>query len=250
MDDSLHNESLLIRYLDGELSAGERALLEKRLQTDAELQQQLNDLRIAVHAVKQYGLSQKIGTIHSGMMQELKGSRPKAKLIPFRKKVRFMVAVAASVLVILVSVSLYLSSQASPDKLYEQAFVDFPVSATRGEADRLSTIETMYRQKNYEAIVNGSRSLRMDAKDSLLTGLAYLHTGRWQQAIGFFQRIAASEHNLQQDGEFYLALSYLKDRQYNDATSLFEKIARDPSHLYHARVDEDFMKKMEALKEK
>lgn len=250
MDDSLHNESLLIRYLDSELSAEEKAVLEQRLQTDAALQQQLNDLRVAVQAVKQFGLSQKVGTIHADMMQELKGSRPKAKVVSFRKKFRYVIAVAASVLLVLVSVSLYLSSQVSPDKLYEQVFVDFPVSPSRGETNHLSTIETHYQQKNYDAIINGSRSLRMDAKDSLLTGLAYLHTGSLQQAIGFFQHIASSENDLQQDGEFYLALSYLKNRQYNDATTLFEKIAGDPSHLYHARVNDDFLKKLETLKEK
>jgi hypothetical protein len=250
MDDSLHNESLLIRYLDGELSADEKALLEQRLQTDTELQQQLTDLRVAVQAVKQYGLSQKIGAIHTGMMQELKGPKPQAKVVPFRRKFRYLVAVAASVLIVLIGVSLYLSSQVSSEKLYEQAFVDFPVSASRGEGNQLSAIENHYQQKDYEAIVNGSRSLHMDAKDSLLTGLAYLHTGRAEQGISFFERIAAYGNTFQQDGEFYLALSYLKNPDYGDALPLFEKIAGNPSHLYHSRVTQNFLEDLKSLREK
>ena len=249
MDSALHNEDLLIRYLDDELTPEEKAELEQRLQTDETLRQQLNDLRMAVQAVKYYGISKKVGSIHKGMMQEIKGAQPKAKLVPLRRRFSYVMAAAASVLVVVIGLSLYFSSRVSADHLYEQAFVDFPVSPTRG-ANNLSQFERYYLEKDYNAIVSATRSLQMGAKDSLLVGLSYLHKGQEEQAIGFFQRLSAYPNELQQDGEFYLGLSYLKSSKYANALPLFEKIAANPSHLYHSRVSKDFLNDVRSLQSK
>src|SRR5688572_16054760 len=107
MADSLHNEDLLLRYLDGELTDAEKHELEERLRTEPALKEELERLQIATHAIRQYGVRQKVGSLHKEMMQELK---VKPKVIYLSKSVRVAMAVAASILVLFVGVKLYLES--------------------------------------------------------------------------------------------------------------------------------------------
>ncbi|GAA4730252.1 tetratricopeptide repeat protein [Flavisolibacter ginsenosidimutans] len=249
MDETLYNDELLIRYLDGELSAEEKTALEERLHTDKALQEQLVHLQVAVQAVKYLGTTERVQAVHAEMMKELKATN-KGKVVPFSKLVRYTMAVAASILVLFVGVRLYLNAQLSPEKLYNESFVDFNVSAARGSNENFSEIEKHYQQKAYEAVIGDVRSVNMDAKDSLLVGLAYLHQNRTPQAIGIFQRLANSANNFQQDAEFYLSLSYLKNKEYSKALPLMEKIKNTPSHLYREYVTEKVIEKTKKLNDK
>lgn len=248
MDDLVHNEDLLIRYLDGELSAVEKTALEERLQNDTALQAQLQKLQVAVQAVKNFGTTQQVAFIHAQMMQELR--HPKAKVFSISKAVRYTMAVAASVLVLFIGLQLYLSAQLSPEKLYRESFVDFNISDTRGSNTTTSEIEKQYQKKEYAAVTDAGRSTHLYAKDSLLIGLSYLQTDHTDKAISFFQNLAFSANDFQQDAEFYLSLSYLKNKNYDKALPLMQKIGGNPSHLYHNQLTEDVINKVKKLANK
>jgi len=158
-------------------------------------------------------------------------------------------AVAASILVLFIGVRIYMAAQLSPEKLYNQAFVDFNASDTRSVNSSLSEIEKHYQQKDYNGVTNAVRTIRLDSKDSLLLGLAYLQSERTNQAISIFQNLASSANDFQQDGEFYLSLSYLKNRAYEKALPLMQKIEANPAHLYHQQFTNDFTEKVKDLKE-
>ena len=247
MDDLLHNEEILIRYIDGELSKEEQAQLEERLRTEKNLQEELYHLQAAVLAVKQAGAVESVRAIHTEMMQERK-QQPKTKLVPFNKTIRYTLAVAASLLVLFIGVKLFQAAQLTPAKLYNEAFVDFNTAVTRGSNNALSETEKNYRDKDYEAVVNASRSVNLHPKDSLLIGLSYLHINRTAEAIGFFNGLASSDNAYKQDAEFYLSLSYLRNRQYDNALALIEKIRNNPAHLYHEQFSNDFMEKLKKWK--
>lgn len=248
MHENTQNDDLLIRYLDGELSAEERTRLEERLRTDAALQQELINLQVAVQAVKHLGTTKQVQAVHAEMMKELKA--PKAKVFPFSRNVRFVLLVAASLVVLFIGLKLYQASQLSPDKLYSQTFVDFNVSASRGSGGQLSPVETLYQQKKYNEVTTSVRSFNLNAEDSLLIGLSYLQTDRPAQAIGFLQNLASTANDYQQDAEFYLALSYLKVKAYDKAVPLMERIRSNPSHLYHEQLSDDVVEKVKKLRSK
>lgn len=248
MDEALHNEDLLVQYLDGELNQAEKMAFERRLQIEPQLREQLTTLQIALQAVKQFGTTQQVSAIHQEMMEEL---RPKkAKVFSIGKTVRYSMAVAASILILFIGVRLYLGAQISSENLYDDSFVDFTISSSRGANTAPSEIEKSYQQKNYDAVVSSTRSIQLDAKDSLLIGLSYLHKNNLNSAINFFQRIASTPNDFQQDGEFYLSLSYLKNKSYDKALVLMQKIAADPFHIYHDRFSNDFIEKVKELKNK
>lgn len=249
MDEILHNDEWLIRYLDGELPPGQRSELEKRLRTDAALRERLTNLQVAVQAVLQMGAAETVQSVHAEMMQELKG-RQKARVVPLRKVVRYSLAVAASILVLFAGVRLYQAAQLSPDGLYADAFVDFSVSAARGDNGNASEIEKHYGQKAYASVITDTRSLRLAAKDSLLVGLAYLQLEKPDRALAFFGPLSQSPNNFQQDAEFYLSLAHLKNKSYGKALTLMQTIKKNPAHLYHGQIDDDLLARVKKLSER
>jgi tetratricopeptide (TPR) repeat protein len=247
MDDLVHNEDLLIRYIDGELQGEEKTFLEQRLKNDISLQQQLLNLQIAIQAVKQFATVQKVESIHTQMMQELKPQAPNINVFPLKKLVRFTMAAAASILLLFIGVRLYTASQITPQKLYNESFVDLNVSATRGAGNTTSVIEGLYQQKAYTSIIK-TRTAAISSKDSLLIGLSYLQTEQPVKAIESFNQLRGGANEFQQDAEFYAALSYLKNREYDKALELMQKIINTPSHIYHNQFSEDIIKKVAKLK--
>ncbi len=250
MDDLVHNENLLMRYLDNELSTEERSAVEQRLQSDEAFRNQLLNLQVAIQAIKQWGTTQVVADVHRQMMQELKAEKPAAKVIGISKAVKYTMAVAASVLVLFIGVRLFLNTQASPDKLYNQTFVDYDLTPPRGDANQVSTIEKLYQQKNYSAVVSSVHSLQLSGKDSLLTGLSYLHNNNFSAAVHWFHALASRQNEYQQDAEFYLSLSYLKNKEYSKALPLMQTIYQNPSHLYHQQLSADVIEEVKKLNEK
>lgn len=238
---------MLVRYLDGELSAAEEAELEGRLRTDKGLQEQLANLRVAVQAVRHFGTAQQVSGIHAEMMRELR--RQEKRVVPLQKFIRYALAVAATAAVLFVGVRLIQTSQLSPQGIYADTFVDFSPSTTRGAGDNVSAIEKHYAANDHEAVIAAPRSVNLSAKDSLLLGLSYLQTTRHTQAIGIFQRLAATANDYRPDAEFYLSLSYLKNGEPKRALPLLRKINGDALHLYHERVPDETVEKVKRLSE-
>ena len=241
----LVNDELLIRYLDGDITGEEKSAIEARLRTDGSLQTQLTNLQVAAQAIRHFGTTQQVAFAHAQMMHELKSQ--KLKSVSISKALRYTMAVAASIIVLFIGVRFYLSAQLSPEKIYEESFVDFTVSGTRGGSVTISEIESSYRKKDYQAVTGAVRSTRLYAKDSLLIGLSYLHTNRPEKAIGFFQTLAFSSNDFQQDAEFYLSLSYVKNKMYEKAFPLMQKIVNNPAHLYHAQLTDGTLNKVKKL---
>ena len=158
-----------------------------------------------------------------------------------------MNAIAASILVIFISAKLFLGTGPSSQAIYNKTFVDFNVSVVRGNETSASEIEKLYGEKNYSAITTQTRSRTIGSKDSLLIGLAYLQTGKTQQAIHFFKALSLSGSNFQQDAEFYLSLSYLREKDYNRSISLMKNIAENPAHLYREQITGDVIEDVEDL---
>ena len=72
MDNSTNNRSeKLLQYLDGELPAIEKDDLEKQIAQDKDLQNELENLKLAKASIRSYGLKQKIAGIHEEMMNEV-----------------------------------------------------------------------------------------------------------------------------------------------------------------------------------
>lgn len=246
MDESLHDSEKIMNYLDGTMSGGEKSDFENELQHSPELQQQLEDLKIAIEAVRQFGTKERVGALHGEMMKELKPKQSSGKIVSIKRAVRYTLAVAAAALLILIGVQTFKYFNNSPDKLYDEAFVDYSLSAERGSKEASSKIEEQYRNGEYNKVTSDVANSNLSQKDSFLVALSFLKTGNASSAIEWLNKIdsGSSYYN---DAEFYLSLAYLKNKNYNEALSLMTKIHDDPNHPYHANISDELIEKTKQL---
>jgi len=242
------SDEILMKYLDGEMDQTEKEMFESELQKNAALKEQLEKLRVAIFSVHQYGTIEKVKTIHSEMMQELSSIHKESRVVPMRKIVRYSLAIAASVIIILVGINLFTPSQLSPDKLYNEAFVDYDASTVRGNEIQTDAAK-LYQARDYSSVITKANSKNLSQKDSLLVGLSYLKTNKLSEAINWFSSISANNPT-KQDAEFYLAMTYLKNRDYNRALGLMEQIHSDPNHVYRNQFSDDYINKIKKLSSK
>lgn len=137
MDNSTPNmTTLLIDHIDGVLPAAENLRLEKQLATDSIIKEEWENLLGTTEAVKLYGLQQKIGAIHREMMTELQ--TPVRTISPVRRIVRYAVAVAASVLLVVLGITGYNFYKLSPDKVFTDNYSSYELSNTRGTGSEIT----------------------------------------------------------------------------------------------------------------
>jgi tetratricopeptide (TPR) repeat protein len=246
MSESLHSDEQIIDYLDGLMGADERDAFESELAKDPGLKERLEDLRVAREAVKQFGTRERVGSLHKEMMKELKQDRSPAKVINMRKAVRITMAVAASLLLIVVGVKFFNASN-SPEQLYNDTFVDYSLPVERGAQQNNTTVEKDYASRNYTAVIKDAQSNTLSGKDSFLTAISYLKTGNTTTAIQWLNTVNGGS-SFYPDAQFYLSLAYLKNKNYDKALELMNQIHDNRDHPYNSSISSELIEKVKKLK--
>src|SRR5664279_4115116 len=85
MNENSTHTDLLIQYLDAELQGEQLLSIQKDIEENPASRQELENLRLAKEATKTWALKNRIGGIHTEMMQELKkeesGKTPVIRMI-------------------------------------------------------------------------------------------------------------------------------------------------------------------------
>jgi tetratricopeptide (TPR) repeat protein len=243
---------MLIQYLDNELSQEERLQVESQLASDAELQQQLERLKLAKQAFNMYARQQQVSSIHAEMMKEL--PRKPATKAPVRA-LRMAMRVAALVLVLLMIAGLVQYSLLDANRLYRSQYEFYTLGAIRG-ADSMSIMERAYREHKMPQVITLYLSdYPSQPGDHFLAGQAYLSLNDPQKAITAFEwqlkaNDTAAFKPYQDDTEYYLALAWLKAGRTDKALPLLEKIHNQPAHAYHGQVSGWYLTKLRWLQRK
>ena len=171
-----------------------------------------------------------------------------------RRIVRYSVAVAASVLLIFVCIVVYNFYRLSSDRLFAENYSAYELTTIRRENDSTeSKIEKAYREKNYAGVININKNSVLSVKDIFLTGMSYLETNDLSKAISSYQVVIADikddkTSGLKNAAEYYLALAYLKNNDYDQAIELMNMIHDNSSHLYTKKFSGKYIKKVKQLK--
>lgn len=170
--------------------------------------------------------------------------------ISIQRILRFGMAAAAVFVLVFVSIGSYKFYKLSPDKLYEESFVSYKLPDVSSNNGPVSVIASMYSAQNFTGIVKeAKKKVNLPEKDILLTGLAYLELNDPFSAIYSFKKVTANTSSwYQQDAEYYLAMAYLKNHDYDLAISLMQKIKHHPQHIYHDQFSTAFIRKVKLLK--
>lgn len=248
-----YDDEKLMRYIDGEMAESEKLEFEKLMADDASLRQKIENLQLAKEAVKQYGLKEKVSDIHQQMMKEMNTQSPVRSISNVRRIIRYSVAVAASVLLIFAGIEGYKFYKLSPNNLFAENYTAYELTTTRDGSTSESAIEKAYREKNFTEVIKLNESGVVSISDIFLTGMAQLETGDMAKAISNYQVVIADTREdkttmLKDAAEYYLALAYLKNRDYDQAIELMTAIQRNSSHLYKAKFKDGYINRIKRLK--
>jgi len=253
MDNSTPNMSeKLLQYLDGELMGAEKESLERQLATDPSLEAELESLKTTREAVKLYGLQQKVSGIHQQMMDEMQA--PVRKISPTKKIVRYSIAVAASVILIVAGIFAYNFYNLSSNKVFASNYRSYELSITRDGGNELTPAEKAYSEKNYQEVLRiHDAGEDKTAKGEFLCGAASLELENNSMAIKCFKEVLDINKQsatviLQDETEYYLALSYLRNKDYDLTLELLREIKDNPAHLYHEKVTGKLIRQIKMLK--
>jgi len=242
----------IITYLDGEMKGEELALFQQDMAADSNLRNRVESFRTSIEAIRQYGLVKQVASVHTEMMAERRTLKPlHSKVYSIKKVVRYAVAIAASVLFVIAGVQGYRFYQLSPEALYKESFVPYHLLNHRGEAAAaVSKIEAFYREQNLDSVIRtAKKQVILSDKEALLTGLAYMQAGDAFWAIKPLKTLSQNSSSpYRQDGDFYLALAYLKNRDYDYALTVMQRIKSEKNHLYKNQFSDDIIGKVQMLK--
>ena len=253
MDNSTPNMSeILLQYLDDQLTGVEKENLERQLAADPALQAELESLKATREAVRLYGLQQKVSGIHQQMMEEMQ--TPVRRISSRKKIVRYSIAVAASVILIVAGIIGYNFYSLSPNKVFASNYRSYELTITRDGGNELSPAEKAYNEKNYREVLRiHNAGEDKTAKGEFLCGAASLELENNSMAIKCFNEVLDINKQsttviLQDETEYYLALSYLRNKDYDLALELLRKIKDNPAHLYQEKVTGKLIRQVKMLK--
>lgn len=251
MDNSTNSMSEnLVQYLDGELLGSEKDDLEKQLAADKDLQNELENLKLAREAVHSYGLKQQVSRIHHQMMSELQA--PVRKISSTRRIIRYSIAIAASVVIVFMATTIYNSNNLSSDKLFAENYHTYELSRPRDGGVAETTIEKTYKAKDYYSVTLLADTSN-NVKELFLGGMANLELKYPSQAIRRFEKVlftneTAGTNSFKDESEYYMALAFILDKQYDRAEKLLQQIKDNPSHLYHEKITDKLIRNVKKLR--
>ena len=136
----------------------------------------------------------------------------------------YTVTIVSSILLIIILIEGYKFYRLSPDKLYREKFTRFEQQKNSHDS---SAISKAYNEKKYTAVIYLNRTSVLNSKDVFLTGMAYLELRDFSKAISSLQVVINETKNdeseLKDAAEYYLALAYLQNQDYDQAIELMNR---------------------------
>ena len=240
---------MLIQYLDGELTGTDRDKLERQLNTDANLRQDYEQLVLAREAVRQYGLQQRVAGIHQQMMEELK--TPVRKINPVNRIIRYSMAAAAGVVLVIGSIMLYNFFTLSPEKVFAANYHAYETGTLRNENKKeLSILEKAYTEKKYGEVVSIVFDRPFITREVFLKAMAYMELGNTEKAIEHYKLVikeTSGTNMLKEEAEYYLVMAYIRHKQYPLALQQIAEMQEKPDHLYYKKITPTLIRQVKSL---
>ncbi|OJJ14286.1 hypothetical protein BKI52_43155 [marine bacterium AO1-C] len=241
------NQILIEKYVEGNLTAKEKAEFELRLTKDTELAKQYAEMQDFMIAMQVFGRDElknelkavaEADALPADLFAETETSqkktpKPKAKVrsISYRK----MAGIAAVILAILVPTVMLLNNQQTPpEELYKRYFAAYPnmvAPIVRGNATQKPLEQAMeaYERGDYNTTIQKLQNITVpnDKKEGVQFYLAMAHLAKGEPniAIAQFQKLQTQTLNSYQDQTgWYLALAYLANKDIDSCKKQLQKL--------------------------
>ncbi|MGI9552413.1 MAG: tetratricopeptide repeat protein [Aurantibacter sp.] len=244
------NIVLIEKYLEGNLGASEREAFEKRLEDDPEFGQSVVQMENMVSGIKHAGrkdIAKKLADLEATLPEvELEETSNVIELK--QSRYRYWGAIAAGLALVLIS-SLFLlnynSGQTEQDLFtayYEPYSGDLSRSGEEDLFDKTKKAEYAYALGQYAVAIPLFEEVISQEPTSKLRfylGNAYLSTGEGSKAAQQFEAVLRDiDYPLQDQAQWYLALSYLKAGNVDMARTNLEIITENSGSFYHQKAKE------------
>jgi hypothetical protein len=220
---------MINRYLDGEMNAEEKKAFEEQLQEDSSLQKKVDLLRDVNETLKIKLHPDENEKAFKNSLEEIRGDyfKPGAKLVPFKQSWRWM---AAAAVIVIVVVSALVLAPWKKDLYKQYAYNEMPPVARRGvPADSLLRQAAEYFNNKkfaaslpfFEAILNA------DPQNSFAHfyySIALLQSGQIEKSRNELAGLFEGSSVFKYDAAFYMALSYLKEKDIDRCKEWLNKI--------------------------
>lgn len=249
MDESLLNmHERLVNHLDGISGEEERKAVAQLIASDREWNKAWEDLNETKAAILHFGLKEKIVGIH----EEMKTERQSANKTVYRRLVRPFLGVAAALILLVGGYYFYRIYSISSEKVFESNYVSYDLGTLRGANDQPSELEQAFRRKDHASVLRIYSKLDTATnKEKFLAGIASLETRDYRSAKTFFKNIIEDKQGsglYKDESEYYLSLSFIASKEYDQALPLLKKIRDEKQHPYHQEVDDKLIQDVKLLK--
>jgi len=234
---------MINRYLDGEMNAEELKAFEAAMQQDAELKNEVELLKDVQSTLKIKLHPGENETALRNSLQEMNADfftnkTEQAKVIPLSRR-RWMTAVAA---VFVLALMLTVWQPWKKEDLYQQyAAIQMPAIAERGATtDSLlkKAVENFNNKKFEEAIPAFETFLKDSAENSFVQyyyAVALLQNGNIEKARIQLTALYNGASIFKNDAAFFMALSYLKEKNKAVCKDWLNKIPTDNAAWFKAQ---------------
>lgn len=227
---SLNEENITLfdLYLRGELNNGEKADFEERLSSDEEFNKKYELYRLSMDTIETFNIGQHMGNIVDRERR--------------RKKNTWLIPAAAAAIILITTPIIYFNffRPTTNQELYIAYYSPYPADQNVRGGGQSDQAMTLYRTEKYteaipifESIVTSNNS---SPRIHLFLGNCYLNTSNLSKAIENFKM--SSDINskiITQNGEWYLALAYLKQGNRKNARAQLEFII-STNHLFKEKA--------------
>jgi tetratricopeptide (TPR) repeat protein len=200
----------------------------------------------AAKAVQRYSVLTQVSNIHKEYAKAAGNNTTgdTAVIRPLtRKPVKWIMGIAASVLLTIGCWFIYQYTTTSSAALYSEIYQPYNVNTDRSITE--VTAHTMvedFKLNNYAAVIKTFSTLTASTnREKFLTAYAYHETGDYKNSLTLLLQIL--EYNKQNnsklyndEAEFYAGLCHLKLKEPEAALVFFKAIKQNPNHTFNERI--------------
>ena len=198
------------------------------MQTNSENEYQ----RLAIDTIRLNAINERVSTVRRSL--EIKPEKAIVRSI-YRTSLR----VAAILLLLVGSASVYKYISVNDRSVYDKHFLSYDLTNTRGAQNRESETEA-YRNGDWKEVVNIYHNGNDKSnKNTFLAAMSEMQMNHFQEAVAMFEALLntkSDDHSYQEETEYYLSLAYLMNHQELNGIRLMNKIKADPNHTYYPLV--------------
>jgi len=255
-DNELSRIETLDRYLMGELSEKDRALVEQRIQNDPQFAEELQALKLSQGAVRTQAWRERVAGWHQKYAPPEKSTEQRiakqnTTVVPIW---RYAGRVAAGLLIGVLGYLLIQYTTLTPETVYKDNIVAYQLPVTRSQEVDNSLIDSLYLAGDHSAVVDRFQAMSTPkVQDSFLASMSLLQLEQYDEAAQVLSTVLSrnqgkEEKLFQDEAEFYLALAWLGAENYREAERLFQRIKQDPQHAYHQNIGSSDLRKVRMLR--